>query len=120
MDAKNIAKFWPHGWWKFMEKRIGIIPLPVFLVLCGVIFYFCKSGKFPTEVSMMIAVIALFGFSCSEIAKYIPGLRLIGSAAIFATFIPSYLVYSHVLPTEIVKSVTDFTKTTNFLYLFIF
>lgn len=119
MDAKNIAKFWPHGWWKFMEKRIGIIPLPVFLVLCGVIFYFCKSGKFPTEVSMMIAVIALFGFSCSEIAKYIPGLRLIGSAAIFATFIPSYLVYSHVLPTEIVKSVTDFTKTTNFLYLFI-
>jgi len=118
-DNTKSNAFWPEGWWKIMEKRIGIIPLPVYIILAGVIYYFCRTGKFPTEVSMMIAVMVFFGFTCSEVAKLIPGLKLIGAAAILATFIPSYLVYSHALPQEIVKSVTDFTKSTNFLYLFI-
>ena len=28
-EGKPAAEtFWPHGWWKMMEFRIGIIPLP--------------------------------------------------------------------------------------------
>ena len=23
------ARFWPQGWWKVVEFRIGIVPLPV-------------------------------------------------------------------------------------------
>ncbi|MEO8072701.1 MAG: 2-hydroxycarboxylate transporter family protein, partial [Acidobacteriota bacterium] len=38
---------------------------------------------------------------------------------ILATFIPSCLVFYHVLPDSIIQPVTDFYKNTNFLYLFI-
>lgn len=111
--------FWPEGWWKLMEWRIGIIPLPVFVILLGIVAYYTAAGKLPTEVSMMMAVMALFGFACGEAGKHLPVLRHVGAAAIFATFIPSFLVYRHWLPGEVTKAVTDFTKSTGFLYLFI-
>jgi len=113
------GRFWPEGWWKLMETRIGIVPLPVFVVLAAIVAYFTYAGKLPTEASMMMAVLALFGFACGEAGKHIPVLKHLGGAAIFATFIPSYLVYRHLLPAEVVKDVTDFTKSTGFLYLFI-
>jgi len=111
--------FWPEGWWRWMEFRIGIIPLPVYAILACVIAFFVVNDKLPTEINMSLALLALFGFSCAEIGKRLPVIRHVGGAAIFATFIPSALVYYHLLPTSIVGSVTDFTKSTNFLYLFI-
>ena len=42
-----------------------------------------------------------------------------GAAAIFATFVPSYLVFAHLLPAPVVASITEFTRASNFLYLFI-
>jgi len=72
------ARFWPQGWWKVVEFRIGIVPLPVYVVLAA-----------------------------------------LGAAAIFATFVPSYLVYAHLLPEGMLKPVAEFTKASNFLYLFI-
>jgi len=102
-----------------MELRIGIVPLPVHIVLLGVIAYFVLSGKVPTEINMMIAVLAVFGFTCAEVGNRIPYVNQIGGAAIFATFVPSFLVYERLIPAQIVTAVTDFTKQTNFLYLFI-
>ncbi len=113
------SRFWPEGWWKLMEMRIGIVPLPIFVILAGIVAYFAKVGKLPTESAMMMGVLALFGFACGEAGKHIPVLKHFGGAAIFATFIPSYLVYMHWLPAEVTKGVTDFTKSTGFLYLFI-
>ena len=117
--ASATPGFWPEGWWKLMETRIGIIPLPVFVILAGVVAYFGCVGKLPTESSMMMGVLALFGFACGEAGKHIPILKHFGGAAIFATFIPSFLVYRHWLPPEVANDVTDFTKSTGFLYLFI-
>jgi malate:Na+ symporter len=37
--AKPSSSFWPEGWWKLMEMRIGILPLPVYLVLLAVIIW---------------------------------------------------------------------------------
>lgn len=111
--------FWPQGWWRLMEWRIGIIPLPVYFLLLALIAGFIYNGALPTEINVMIAVLAVGGFTCGEIGKRIPLLRHIGAAAIFATFIPSYLVYAKLLPETLVSGVTDFTKSTNFLYLFI-
>ncbi len=68
---------------------------------------------------MMIAVLAVGGFLCAEAGKRLPLLRNIGGAAICATFVPSALVYYKVLPRPLVAAVTDFTKSTQFLYLFI-
>ena len=110
---------WPGTWWKLMEMRVGVIPLPVHVVLLVVVGYFVLSGHIPTEINMMIAVLAVLGFSCAEIGHRIPILNQVGGAAIFATFIPSFLTYRHLVPPELAKVVTDFTKSTNFLYLFI-
>ncbi|RKT13966.1 CCS family citrate carrier protein [Paraburkholderia sp. RAU2J] len=112
-------RFWPEGWWKLMEYRIGIIPLPVYVILLALIAGFAITGKVPGEISMAIAVLAFFGFTCAEIGKRLPIVRNIGAAAIFATFIPSALTYYHLLPKPILTLTTDFTKSTNFLYLFI-
>ena len=118
MEGKP-ARFWPEGWWKLMETRIGIIPLPVFFLMAALIYGFVESGKMASEISMAIVVFAFFGFTCAEIGKRIPLVKNIGAAAIFATFIPSALVYYGWLPKPIIKMTTEFTKSSNFLYLFI-
>lgn len=115
----RTSRFWPQTWWKVMELRIGVVPLPLHLLLLAILTYFVLSGKVPTEISMMIATLAVLGFTCAEIGHRVPILNQIGGAAIFATFVPSYLTYRHFIPAEIIKSVTDFTVSTNFLYLFI-
>jgi hypothetical protein len=65
------------------------------------------------------SVLVIGGFTCVEIGKRLPVLHNVGAAAIFATFIPSALAYYKLLPPQIEKSVIEFTKYTNFLYLFI-
>src|SRR6202521_4222235 len=111
--------WWPQGWWKIMDMRIGIIPIPIYVVLCALLAGFTYTGDIKGEISIMIAVLVIGGFTCAEIGKRTPVLRNIGAAAIFATFIPSALAYYKLLPPQIEKSVIEFTKYTNFLYLFI-
>ncbi len=116
---RSGAGFWPRGWWRIMEIRIGIVPVPVYVLLLALFAGFIATGSIPSEISIAIALLTVGGFTCAEIGKRAPLLRNIGAAAIFATFVPSYLVYAHALPDMMVKSVTDFTKSSNFLYLFI-
>jgi malate:Na+ symporter len=118
-DGREVDGFWPKGWWKLLDFRIGIIPVPVYILLVILITGFAINGTVPSEVSMFIAVLAVGGFTCAELGKRLPILRNVGAAAIFATFIPSALAYHHLLPEPILVLVTDFTKFTNFLYLFI-
>jgi len=113
------AGWWPQGWWKIMALRIGIVPIPIYVILVAVLAVFTYTGDIKGEVSTMIAVLVIGGFTCAEIGKRIPVLRNIGAAAIFATFVPSALAYYKLLPPQIEKSVVEFTKYTNFLYLFI-
>jgi len=110
---------WREAWWKLMEIRIGVIPLPVFILLLALIVGFVTNGKLPTDISVTVAILAVGGFACAEVGKRLPVFKHVGAAAIFATFIPSYLAFTHSLPDILVKNVTDFTKTSNFLYLFI-
>jgi malate:Na+ symporter len=112
-------RFWPQGWWKLMELRIGIIPLPIYVIAGALIAGLVGTGKLPNEISVAIVMFAFFGFTLAEIGKRLPIVRNIGAAAIFATFVPSALVYYKLLPEQIVKVTTDFTKVSNFLYLFI-
>jgi CCS family citrate carrier protein len=114
------ARFWPQGWWKLVEFRIGIVPLPVYVVLAGLVaFFILRDGKVASDLPTMIAVLTLGGFGCAEIGRRLPVIRNLGAAAIFATFVPSYLVYAHLLPEGMLKPVAEFTKASNFLYLFI-
>ena len=114
------ARFWPQGWWKVVEFRIGIVPLPVYVVLAALVaFFILRDGKVASDLPTMIAVLALGGFGCAEIGRRLPVICNLGAAAIFATFVPSYLVYAHLLPEGMLKPVAEFTKASNFLYLFI-
>src|ERR1700679_1719509 len=111
--------FWPKGWWSIVDFKIGIIPLPVYLILLAVIAGFAVTGTVPSDILMAIVLLSMGGFTCAELGKRIPIIRNIGAAAIFATFIPSFLAYHQLLPASILDSVKDFTKDSNFLYLFI-
>ena len=115
----HVESWWPTGWWRIMDTRIGIIPVPIYVMLFALIAGFVYTGDIKGEISMMIAVLVIGGFTCAEIGKRTPVLRNIGAAAIFATFIPSALAYYKLLLPQIEKSVVEFTKYTNFLYLFI-
>jgi malate:Na+ symporter len=118
--AQSVAQgFWPKGWWSIVDFKIGIIPLPVYVVLLALIAGFAATGTVPSDILMAIVLLSMGGFTCAELGKRIPVIRNIGAAAIFATFIPSFLAFHHLLPASIFSSVTEFTKSSNFLYLFI-
>ena len=112
-------RFWPEGWWRLMDHRIGIIPVPVYVVLVVLLVGLILTGEVKPDAPTMIVVLSLGGFTCAEIGKRLPVLRSIGAGAIFATFIPSALTYYHLIPAQVEKAIIDFTKFTNFLYLFI-
>ena len=105
--------------WSLMKYRIGIIPLPVYLVLLALVTGFSLTGKINGEISVMIAALALGGFTCAAIGNHIPLLRSVGGAALITIFLPSFLVDAHLLPAAFIQNVTTFTTSTNFIYLFI-
>ncbi|MEH3147312.1 MAG: 2-hydroxycarboxylate transporter family protein [Methylobacterium frigidaeris] len=113
------GKFWPLGWWRLMDWKIGIIPIPVYLILAALLVILTLEGEIKADAPTMIAVLVLGGFTCAEIGKRLPVLRSIGAGAIFATFIPSALAWYGLIPPQIQKSIIDFTKFTNFLYIYI-
>ena len=88
----SAEQWWPYGWWKIVDMRIGIVPVPIYIILVGLLAGFTYTGDIKGEVSIMIAVLVIGGFTCAEIGKRTPVLRNIGAAAIFATFVPSALV----------------------------
>ena len=110
---------WLNRWWRIVDTRIGIIPLPVLFILVGLILAISATGSVPSDMLVNIALLSVGGFLCAEVGKHLPVLRHFGAAAIFATFVPSYLVFAHILPLEMQSSITEFTNSSNFLYLFI-
>lgn len=126
-EATNIPvqqshlAFWPQGWWRILDFKIGIVPLPMYIVLIALIVAFIQigNGKIASDIMTSVAILAVGGFTCGEIGKRLPVVKHLGAAAIFATFLPSYLVYAHLLPEPVIVSTKDFFQTSNFLYLYI-
>lgn len=111
---------WARAWQRLMDWRIGgAVPVPVAVALAAVLWYFVSRGAVATDLPMMIGLIMLLSFICAEIGNLIPGLRTVGGAVIVATFLPSALTYYHVLPHDLIGSVTTFTKGSNYLFLYI-
>jgi malate:Na+ symporter len=110
---------WLSGVRLLADYRIGIIPLPVYVVLLALMVRFSLTGQINSEINMMIAALALGGFTCAAIGMHIPFVRSIGGAALVTIFLPSFLVDAHLLPALFVQNVTTFTNSTNFIYLYI-
>jgi len=64
---------------------------------------FTLTGSLPSDILMAIVLLSMGGFTCAELGKRIPIIRNIGAAAIFATFIPSFLAFHHLLPAPILR-----------------
>ncbi|MBN8806826.1 MAG: 2-hydroxycarboxylate transporter family protein [Sphingomonas sp.] len=109
----------PGWWWRIMETRIGIVPLPVFVVIVGLIAAYVRLGKVPADLTTNILILTAGGFACAEVGKHLPGLRRVGAAAILAAFVPSLLVWLGIIPAPLKASIATFTDQSNFLYLFI-
>lgn len=107
------------SWDRLMERRIGILPLPVYVLLLALIAAFSVKGKISGEITIMIAVLVTGGFTCAELGKHIPLLNKIGGSSLMTIFLPSFLVAHQLLPAPLIQQVTTFTKSTNFIYLFI-
>lgn len=106
-------------WWRIMGTYVGIIPLPVYVLLVAVLAGILASGPVPTEMAMVLAIMLVGSFTLAEIGNRIPYLRDLGAAALFVTFVPSALVYYGLLPSAVVKVVSDFFKSSNIMYMFI-
>jgi Na+/citrate or Na+/malate symporter len=71
--------FWPEGWWRLMDLRIGIIPVPVYAVLVVLVAGLIATDGVKSDAPTMIAVLVLGGFTCAEIGKRLPVLRSVGA-----------------------------------------
>lgn len=127
IETRNL---WPGLWWKLLDTRIGIVPLPIYALLIGIIGVMLNTngapghgaataGKLSSDILVSIAILAVGGFTCGEIGKRLPILKNLGASAVLATFLPSYLVYAHLIPDPVIASTKEFYKTSNFLYLYI-
>ncbi|WP_051150907.1 2-hydroxycarboxylate transporter family protein [Tatumella saanichensis] len=115
-DKKSLKE----KWWQILDTwKIGVIPLPLFVLCGGLIAIECLNGRLSSDIVVMIATLAFFGFACGEFGKRLPVIGKLGAAAICATFIPSAMVYYGLLPDVVVESTTKFYKSTNILYLYI-
>ncbi|WP_203224886.1 2-hydroxycarboxylate transporter family protein, partial [Candidatus Glomeribacter gigasporarum] len=106
-------------WHALMDMHIGIIPLPVYGLMLICVLALIATGQILHDISVMIALLALFGFSCAELGARMPGLRNIGGPVIVTTFLPAWLVYAHWLPTDLTQAIVEFWRSTNVVCLFI-
>ncbi|MFK3724000.1 2-hydroxycarboxylate transporter family protein [Pseudomonas monteilii] len=106
-------------WFKAMEMQVGIIPLPIYLALLMVVCALVVVGKVPSDLTMVIGILSLGGFAFMELGKRLPFISIMGATAILAFVVPSALTYYEVIPASVVGSIKQFTKESNFLYLYI-
>jgi len=60
-------------WWHIMDTwKVGIIPLPLFVLAGALIAIDCLGGKLPSDIVVMVATLAFFGFACGEFGKRLP------------------------------------------------
>ena len=87
--GRPSARFWPQRWWKLVEFRIGIVPLPVYVLLAALVTFFILSDeKLASDLPTMIVVLALGGFGCAEIGKRLSQHRRGGNFRDLRAFLP--------------------------------
>ncbi|MHC1745555.1 MAG: 2-hydroxycarboxylate transporter family protein [Negativicutes bacterium] len=104
---------------RIMAIRIGQLPLPLYLFVAGVVYLASVYNKLPADMIGGFAITMVMGMLLAEIGGRIPGLKLVGGAAICALFVPSIMVYYNLINPAAMKSITALMRTSNFLYFYI-
>ena len=66
-NRETPRHFWPERWWALVDFRIGIIPLPVYVLLVFIIILLVRTDEVKSDAPTMIAVLVLGGFTCAEL-----------------------------------------------------
>lgn len=119
MTEVQAAKTWRDTWYRWCEISIGGIPLTLYVLLGLLLAGFHYTGKITTELMMIVAIMSFFGATCGELGKRLPFFKHIGGGVILATFVPSYLIYADLLPSDLISGVQKFTEESKFIYVFI-
>jgi malate:Na+ symporter len=98
---------------------VGPLPLPLYLVLCAVIYTASIVGKLPADMIGGFAVIMLMGWILADVGRNVPILKDIGGPAILSMLVPSILVFYNLINAQALRSITAVMTTANFLYLYI-
>src|SRR5258708_37010955 len=77
-----------NRWWRVMDMRIGIVPVPIFIIVLVLLGIYVRLGKVPSDLTTNILTLAVGGLSCAEMEKQLSGLRSVGPAANLWTFVP--------------------------------
>lgn len=57
-------------WWHVMDNmKVGIIPLPLFLLAGGLIALDCLNGKLPSDIVVMVATLAFLVLPAVNLAS---------------------------------------------------
>jgi malate:Na+ symporter len=109
----------PGIWQKISSSKIGVIPLPLYLILAVIIYGASIYGKLPADMIGGFAVMMIMGIFLGDVGLRVPILKDIGGPAILSIFIPSIMVFYNLLNPPALKAITALMKTSNFLYLYI-
>lgn len=104
---------------KITSYKVGVVPLPLYLVLAAVIFMASMYGKLPADMIGGFAIIMIMGILLGDIGLKVPILKEIGGPAIMAIMVPSIMVFYNLINPSALKAITAVMKTSNFLYLYI-
>ncbi|CAG7912421.1 Citrate/malate transporter [Mammaliicoccus sciuri] len=111
----NIKSLWE----KLMKAKVGVLPLPLYIVLAAIILTASIYNTLPADMIGGFAVIMILGMLLGDLGQRIPILKEIGGPAILALLVPSILVFLNVINTSSMEAVTTLMKTSNFLYFYI-
>lgn len=50
MGQSGAEGFWPKGWWSIVDFKIGIVPLPIFLILIAVNGGVAATGTVASDI----------------------------------------------------------------------
>ncbi len=104
---------------KVLSLKVGVIPLPLYLLLALIIYAASIYGKLPADMIGGFAVIMIMGIFLGDVGQKVPILKDIGGPAILSIFVPSIMIFYNLINPAALKSITALMKGSNFLYLYI-
>lgn len=110
----------PSGFFsRLINVKVGVVPLPLYLILAVIIFAASMYNKLPADMLGGFAVIIIMGILLGDVGLKTPILKEIGGPAILSIMVPSIMVFYNIINPSALKAITAVMKTSNFLYLYI-
>ena len=107
-------------WQKICNVQIYSISLPLYLMIFAAIFIAMLLGWLPSGMLGAFMVMMVFGGLFNYAGNHLPIIKTyLGGGAIVCIFASAILVYTHVIPENVIENIDTFMNTTGFLNFYI-